>query len=444
MPVALQLTSLSAALFVAFTTWYYANEAKEREEARIADEESRKKWDSLFDISVTRPESEPFSVFTDGAPWCKESRTVMDDLRKIIESPQDWKHGSSYFHVLFGPQGTGKSQILKLLFNESLDQLKRDPASNQSVYYLDLKDAFLTNCTDSEFVSERFLDFLDEIQNKAKSDGTRITLFVDTADCMSNVFPENRLAAVVRHLHETGKFAHVFLAFNDHKAYTQLMSGQPGLMEQHGFLNVPYLSDRKDLLAYAKQVRTNVEASGHGQLWDVPEEALVEILGGQFADYGRVQRSLLGGRGLLSTILKDLLSDSQERVERALCFYQEEITPLASSFLVTAEALIGGARMAVPAHVQKQLMDEGLMYRCQSTMTFMFPRDRAVMEALLRNRVHAKHLNLVRRQAKVRPLVLHAEPAAEIVEYQVKRAERSKRKEVLKSWIWWPWGGSSN
>ncbi|KAI9164291.1 hypothetical protein H9P43_008120 [Blastocladiella emersonii ATCC 22665] len=470
------LLSLASVVAGAAISWYYADQAKKREEQRYRDElkqdeerrrleAQKQKWDALFDVSMTVPHADPLSPRLVGAIRCPDSRAVRDEILAILDADHA-VHSSPFFNVIVGPSGSGKSVLVTGIFDEILEQVNRAHAADESgddedlrgrrvVLYTDFKDAFKVNSL--EFVEERFFDFLDELQVRSERNGERIALFIDAADLMANVFDGDRLPAVMRHIHETGKFVDVFLVYNSHSAYSRAVA-QPGMATQHRLITVPYIEDRSALLGYAQELRRQCAAAGLGDRWNVPEEAVVEIVGGQFDDYARIMRTIKGGHKTLREVLKELLSQSQERVEGALNMYTGKIDLTTGYYLSIAESIVARRPVSVPLHLQKQFMDLNYFFRTDTAyvpptaagdssaaaaailderhrdgMIFYYPRDQTVFEHVLRNPQYKKHLANVRKVADRSPLI-SSEAAEDILAAKSATHQRGKRRSWWRFW----------
>ncbi|KAI9220328.1 hypothetical protein BC828DRAFT_425022 [Blastocladiella britannica] len=515
--------SLASVVAGAFITLYYNEMSKIREERRLAEEavlleeqrladQARERWDELYDVAIAAPGAEPLcpipmsarlsnAAVGDGVTAeeepieCRDDARVNDMLSLISGDPRG---GSPFFTMLVAPAGAGKSGVLKRVFNLVLDSVEgraaaaaaaatdahgessvaasSDNATTSSldaVYYVDFKDAFKRNTADVADAQKKFLDFLDHVQERSAA-GDQIAVFVDGADCLPTVFGAST-PAIMRHIHETGAYAHMVVAANSYTAYRELLP--ESLRNQHAVVAMPYVSDRAALLVYVRALHHRCEAAGLGHRWNVDDEAVVEVVGGNFDDYARLMRAVTRGRESVTDALAELLADSQDRVERALGLQAASspaITPdaataaatshsalLAPAFLHAAEAVTSGTPHAVylPRPAQSLLRESALMYRTaaaggahrddlqaaqRSEWQFWYPRDRVVAAWVIQHKAYSRPLAKVRAAAKV--LVDSVEGAAadddvagggigrKIVVTVQERVERERRD---KSRWWW-------
>ncbi|KAJ3354187.1 hypothetical protein GGF32_002657 [Allomyces javanicus] len=426
--VVFNVTSVLGILAGAGITWYYSHEAKKREEAKLREEaeqeearraehQRRRQWDSLLDVQWSSAPDRT-AGFTLPAPdqRCRDRRPLKDEIRDILQGHQvvgaaaeGAAFQASFFNVLVGPPGGGKSLVIQELFNEYVDDAitarqegKPVPAS---MYYLDFRDAFKVNNMDKEFIAERFFDFLDELQRRVLVDGERISLFIDSADHFAHVFDDARLGATMRHIHETGRFVDIFLVFNTFAKYFQLIGDQPGYATQHRLLTTAYVEDRHDLLEFVGRLRCACGTSAcrglhvDDERWNVPDEVVVDLLGGQLGDYAVVQRMLTAGNKTLRDVLADMLLDSQDRVERALGVYESSPTALHAYYLKAGEAIVHDRHLALPHHLRKEFMAANhFLPADRRRMVFYYPRDRAVFEWIMHSPVYRAYLRGLRRR----------------------------------------------
>ncbi|KAI9215855.1 hypothetical protein BC828DRAFT_39617, partial [Blastocladiella britannica] len=401
---------------------------------------------------------------------CHDHARVAALLSLLASDPRG---GAPYMTVLIGPAGVGKTAVLKRAYNRVLESLSSssssptDPTTPKAttldgMYYVNFTDAFKRNTTDVALAATKFLDFLDAVQQRSRIDGSRLAVVIDGADHLPAVFGDST-AAVVRHMHETGAFAHVVMAFSDPHIAAGVVPKTHG---QVGKVLVPYISDRHALVEYVRGLREHATTQGAANVkerWDLDDEVLVELVGGQFDDYTRLVRAVVRGRETLSAALADLLADSQERIEHALGL-DDSATPIATSLSVVsaayihaADAMLAGRPPLLPRSAMHALKDASLVYRStlvhasgKPTTTaaaqqwhFWYPRDRAVAAWLLGPRApHAHQLRRIR--AAARDLVDGVDDEDDesgvgrriVLDLAAASASRSGHRNGWFSWLW--------
>ncbi|KAL7747451.1 hypothetical protein RI367_007205 [Sorochytrium milnesiophthora] len=563
-------------------------ELKKHEEEQQQREIERRKhqneqWESLFDVKQTALDEPGFQRTSATIEDCDDDRAVVSDILDVVychhqnhrllgnSDPQrpsinpsitnqltgtegvdalddddddddDFRHNddretidngalsrggvyeSAFVNIVVGPPGSGKSEIIKKIFQDHLTgfltrqkqrhasaastaesssgtTLPTEPVASESdipeihaavsspaptdgrwtdqhnnivLFYIDFKDAFKVNTMDHDFVTAKFFDFLDDIQHRALVYNENITLFIDTADYLADVFQSQQYAQVIRHVHETGRFANVFLIYNSYANYEKLKQYN-NVATQHRLFTVPFITNRTALLDFVRRLRQNVTEStsiiapavpttttsttpsasssfaeslrdrlaqglrytdhfsappSSPRKWDLDDDQLVDALGGQFNDYMKIKRTVLAGRQSAKDVLAQLLMDSHERVENALGVYANELDRLHCYYYHLARAILEGRTPPIPYALRRTFMSQGLFFDAagsdQLTMSFFFPRDRAVFYKMTQDQIYRRHFSKLQMASKALTMDT-SQAAGKLVDwFQLRKDEHSQ------------------